>query len=241
MIRLLFQNIDIKQKNERKNIIMFDNRKRKAERLKKYQFDEVSLRSYNCIIGAMLVYGFAFNLIFFGLLGDLVSTWNWIVIAIASLLLVIAGSIISTKSKKPILSFLGYNFILFADSMLISLIIPFYSIDQIILAFSITIGITLCMMTLSSIFPQFFSKLGLTLFFSLLIFVVIEIIAMLLGYRGDIFNWICVGIFSLYIGYDWHKAQNYPKTIDNAVDSTIDLYVDIINIFVRILDLLDSN
>ena len=34
---------------------------------------------------------------------------------------------------------------------------------------------------------------------------------------------------------DWAKAQEKPKTLDNAVDSAVDLYLDIINLFVRLL------
>ena len=87
---------------------------------------------------------------------------------------------------------------------------------------------------------MFFSKLGLTLFLSLGIGLLVEIIASLLGYQGDSFNWLFVAIFFLYIGYDWHKAQSYSKIVDNAIDSAIDLYLDLINLFVRILDLLDN-
>ena len=48
-------------------------------------------------------------------------------------------------------------------------------------------------------------------------------------------------IFSLYIGYDWYRAQAYPKTLDNAVDSAIDLYIDIVNLFLRILALMSRD
>ena len=42
-------------------------------------------------------------------------------------------------------------------------------------------------------------------------------------------------IFSGYVGYDWSKAQIFPKTLDNAIDSAADIYVDIVNLFIRIL------
>ena len=80
--------------------------------------------------------------------------------------------------------------------------------------------------------------MGPTLFISLGIGLFGEIISMLFGYTGNVFNWIFVIIFSLYIGYDWHKAQMYPKTLDNAVDSALDLYLDIINLFIRLLNLI---
>ncbi len=41
--------------------------------------------------------------------------------------------------------------------------------------------------------------------------------------------------FCGYIGYDWGRANQIPKTMDNAVDSAAALYMDIINLFLRIL------
>ena len=47
-----------------------------------------------------------------------------------------------------------------------------------------------------------------------------------------------VVIFSGYIGYDWARANMIPKTLDNAIDSAASLYIDIINLFIRILQIL---
>ena len=44
-------------------------------------------------------------------------------------------------------------------------------------------------------------------------------------------------IFCGYIGLDWNRAQMYPKTVDNAIDSAADIYLDVVNLFVRILSI----
>jgi FtsH-binding integral membrane protein len=44
-------------------------------------------------------------------------------------------------------------------------------------------------------------------------------------------------IFCGYIGLDWHRAQQFPKTLNNAVDSAADIYLDVVNLFVRILSI----
>ena len=77
-------------------------------------------------------------------------------------------------------------------------------------------------------------------FTALSIGIVVELIAMLLGYRGTFFDWVFVLLFSLYTAYDWVKAQAYPKTFDNAVDSAIDIYLDIINLFLRLLSIISK-
>lgn len=41
--------------------------------------------------------------------------------------------------------------------------------------------------------------------------------------------------YNLIIGYDWGRANRIPKTTDNAIDSAAAIYIDIINLFVRIL------
>ena len=48
-------------------------------------------------------------------------------------------------------------------------------------------------------------------------------------------------IFCGYIGYDWGRANNIPKTYDNAVDCAAALYMDIIIFFLRILRIMGRN
>ena len=48
-------------------------------------------------------------------------------------------------------------------------------------------------------------------------------------------DYIVALIFCGFIGFDWAKAQVFPKTLDNAVDSAADIYVDVANLFIRIL------
>jgi FtsH-binding integral membrane protein len=45
-------------------------------------------------------------------------------------------------------------------------------------------------------------------------------------------------MFCLYIGYDVHRSQQFAKTLDNAVDCALDIYLDIANLFLRLLRLL---
>ena len=51
----------------------------------------------------------------------------------------------------------------------------------------------------------------------------------------SLWDFIVALIFCGYIGYDWAEAQTKERTLDNAVDSVVDLYLDIVNLFLRIL------
>nr|MCR4832572.1 Bax inhibitor-1 family protein [Butyrivibrio sp.] len=79
---------------------------------------------------------------------------------------------------------------------------------------------------------------GGILFGCLIGLVIVELVLLILGVPQSILTWAGVGIFALYIGYDYWKAQQYPKTVDNAIDSALDIYLDIINLFLRILRIL---
>ena len=46
------------------------------------------------------------------------------------------------------------------------------------------------------------------------------------------------GVFSLYIGFDVWRSQQFPKTVDNAVDCALDIYLDLANLFIRLLSIL---
>ena len=63
----------------------------------------------------------------------------------------------------------------------------------------------------------------------------------ILGVFTGWINFIACLIFSLYIGYDWVKAGDNYKSTTTAVLAAADLYLDIINLFIRILNIKDSD
>jgi hypothetical protein len=117
---------------------------------------------------------------------------NPIVLLVGYFVSCLAGSLIVNISKSPLISFLGYNLIVVPIGALLSICLPAYPTEHIFMAMLLTGVVTLVMMALAAAKPNFFAKLGPTLFFSLLIGVIVEFVASLLGYHGDIFNWFFV-------------------------------------------------
>ena len=106
-------------------------------------------------------------------------------------------------------------------------------------AIRITGLVTIAMMCLGTLFPAFFQKISGVLTIALLLVIVVELIEIFIfNTHHGILDWIVVLIFCGYIGYDWGRANQIPKTVDNAVDSAAALYMDIINLFLRILRIL---
>lgn len=221
---------------------IFDANERKRARMN--GADTVTPSTYNLIIGAMILYGFIVNALIVWLGSDFftsIATDNYFLFIIGYLVLSIAGTIISLKSQKPIFSFLGYNLVVVPIGALLSIVLPTYYISDVLFAIIATGAVTAIMMVLGAAFPRAFAKMGRTLFISLTVSLLVSFVARFFGYSGNLFNWIFVVIFSLYIGYDWQKAQMFPKTADNAIDSALDLYLDIINLFIRLLSIISKN
>ncbi len=96
--------------------------------------------------------------------------------------------------------------------------------------------VTIIMIVLASIIPNVFLSMGKVLFACLTGVIICEVIFMLIGfYTPSLWDFGVALIFCGYIGYDWAEAQTKAYTLDNAVDSVVGLYLDIINLFLRIL------
>lgn len=208
----------------------------------------ISDQKFNLILGGCLLWGFLVNVILCTVFSDSIIALalnNYIVFLISYFVLVIIGCTMVNKSDNPTISFIGYNLIVIPIGMIISMSLSIYVAEGyasiIPTAFGITAAVTLAMMFLSSCFPAFFGSntLGKTLGITLLITIVIELILLITGIGSlGIIDYIVVLIFCGYIGYDWAKANDGAKTVDKAVDAAAMLYVDIANLFLRIMRIL---
>lgn len=218
---------------------MTSSSERKQERLNSGLSDTMSAQLYNLALGGCILYGILLNVIIVVFFGDVFAGIDPRVFLIGYFVLCFGG-IYLANSDKPLTSFLGYNLVVFPIGALLSVALPDYAAADIRLAVVTTAFIVAVMITAATLYPHYFAGLGTTLFFSLLIGLIVELIALLMGFEPSIFNWAFVLLFTLYIGYDWYKAQAYPKTLDNAIDSALDIYLDIINLFIRILSILNK-
>jgi len=213
---------------------------RKLARLSAAPGHQISAGMYNFLIGICLLYGFVMNAVIVSTCGSLFLTMKPGVLLVGYVISAFAGILLSL-SAKPVVSFIGYNLVVIPIGAVLCVSLPAYGQGAILSAIIITGAVTLLMLAASTAYPNLFVRMGRTLFIVLIFGIIAEIIAFLLGYGGDLFHWAFVILFSLYIGYDWCKSQQYPKTVDNAVDSALDLYLDIINLFLRLLRILNHS
>jgi FtsH-binding integral membrane protein len=202
--------------------------------------DIISARLYNLIIGLTLLWGFGVNYFMVQTIPiETVMAIPYMALIIGYFVSAFIGITLYTSSDKPLVSFIGYNMVVIPIGILLVPIL--YQYDQFIIqrALAATGAVTATMMMLGAAHPAFFLSLGRVLGLALILAILFELGMMFFGGGAPQFmDWIVAIIFCGYIGYDWARANMIPKTVDNAIDSAASLYLDIINLFLRILSIL---
>lgn len=199
----------------------------------------ISLRAYNLILTGTVLYGLIINALLCraSVVEFVFTRVNPMVFFILYIVCVIAGVVISQKSSNPAVSFLGYNLIVVPVGLVVAqaVVMGGYNPSVVWHAMITTAGVTVIMVTAGLLFPQFFAKIGSILFFGLIGVLLGVLISIFLPGVNMAITVLTAGVFSLYIGYDVYRSQQFPRTVDNAVDCAIDLYLDIINVFLALL------
>ena len=200
----------------------------------------VSDATYNLVIGLVLCWGLLVNWLLVRYVSSAwlvsINIWLFLVVYFASCFY---GVYLFNKSTDPAISFIGYNFVVVPFGLVVNMIVSRYEPTLVLEAIQVTALVTITMMVLGSVFPGFFQAIYGGLVMALLAVIVIELFQIfVLHMHSDWIDWAVVLIFCGYVGYDWGRANRIPKTVDNAVDSAAAIYMDIINLFVRILRIL---
>ena len=205
----------------------------------------IPVTKYNLILGGVLFWGFLANALICFFTRNVALYEYALPILIGYLVLALVG-VLMTRSHSATVSFIGYNLVVVPLGFVLSLYISEFEPLLVLSVFAMTAAVTLTMMLLSLVFPRLFLSMGRALGITLLVVIVLELIftfvAIATGAFSDslylVIDWIVVVVFSLYVGYDWAIAQRRYRTVDAAVDSACALYLDIINLFIRLLSIM---
>jgi Inhibitor of apoptosis-promoting Bax1 len=199
--------------------------------------DKLRPEHYNLLIGCVLFWGFAVNSAILSLMPGPITNYVHPVIFIATYLaLCFYGVRLFNGSSRPLVSFLGYNMVVLPLGLLIDLMLRLQHPGTAKWAMAVTGTITLAMMTVASTFPAFFRTLRVPLLVALVSIIALEGGEYLFfGTVHRFLDLLAILVFCGYIGLDWVRANNIPRTVDNAIDSAAAIYIDIINLFILIL------
>lgn len=214
------------------------NKEYRLERMNNYAGTMVTERTYNLTIGLTLLWGVLINVVMATFFTYQILSMNYLLVVVLYFAGTLGCSILVHKSSSPAMSFAGFTGMAISMGLLLTFYVTAFTGHSVAYAFIATALITVIMVLLSMLYPEFFRNLGRTLFVSLIGCILIELIgSLVLGLPMTIIDYAVALIFCGYIGLDWHRAQQFPKTIDNAVDSAADIYLDVVNLFVRILSI----
>ena len=201
------------------------------------QPDSISAGFYNLLIGSFLIYGFLINVFECSILSAIhLPKLPAFLGLLVYILCALVGSFFVREKAGTLSVFIGYHFFVVPVGVSVWLATSGRYMGDILEAAGLTTAITFMMLLASSLFPKFFAGLGRFLLVSLFSFVICELVSVFVfGYFSNIFNLIAVFLFSLYIGYDWYMGTVRRKCVANALRTALELYLDIINIFLALL------
>jgi len=130
----------------------------------------------------------------------------------------------------------------FIESLLIGLVCAAYERtgagEQILIAFGITMGLFICLTAFTMQSKIDWSFLGAGIFACLWILIIWGLIVALLGWRTSfLYSLFGAILFCLFIIYDTNQICKHLG-YDDYIIAAIDLYLDILNLFLFILQLL---
>ena len=146
----------------------------------------------------------------------------------------------SAVSTNPVAGFVGYNLIVLPSGFVISVAVQEYGGlgSEVVTEAFLAATLIIATMTFFAVLnPQFCNRLGSLLFMALMGLIAAEVMMLFMGMKSSAISWASAIIFSFYISYDVSRSQVYPYTISNAIGSAMDIYLDIVNLFLSLLEI----
>lgn len=168
---------------------------------------------------------------------------HYLSVAILSTVASIVGIVMMGSGKKRQavgLSLAGYAVFVLSFGFTTSTILLSYTAATISTAFLATAGIVVVFACLGVALPQVFEKIQGVLMGALLALVVVQVVMLFMGVSQTWIDFVVIVVFCGFIGYDFHKAMYDEPTLVNAVYNASELFLDIINVFVRVLSILGN-
>ncbi|ELP6119388.1 TPA: hypothetical protein I7730_00735 [Vibrio vulnificus] len=204
--------------------------------------NSISRSAYNFIIGSCLTWGFMLSWLLAKTIDPMVVINGGWTFLIGYIVAVVVGIGMVHASNNPVISFIGFNIIVIPMGTVLGAAISVVDPAIVHEAVLLTALITGVMMIMATLFPQSCLGLGRALFVALIALIVAHLVVYFMDYEvGSLLSYLGAGLFSLFIAYDWARAQNEPATVDNAIDSAAGLFISIMNLLFNLLDILNSD
>lgn len=155
------------------------------------------------------------------------------------------GVVIANVANSIPVKLFGYAVMTGAMGMFLGPFVALYTTASVFKIFGLTSVVVAVCGTIGVIYPKSLESYGMYLFGALVVllvcyFGVIILSAMGIAVAGalTVLDVIGVIIFSALTIYDFNQAMHVERNVNNAINSGINIYLDFVNIFIRLLSLL---
>jgi FtsH-binding integral membrane protein len=206
--------------------------------------DHISERTFMFILGGYLSAGIAASTV----LATLTYQSHLpLLVVIGLCLLPFVGIWISMSSDNWMVSTLGYALVVAPFGALLGPFAAHYKLAIIVQAMFVTLFVTIGMWVTGTAIPRITKDYSGWIVGILLFIIGITLLKPLMAPFGLSpvatiwWHWLCAAFFAALIVYDVNKAMQMPKTLDNAVDAAVGLYLDVLNFFLHAVKALGSS
>jgi FtsH-binding integral membrane protein len=214
----------------------------------KTHVDNMSVRSYMLaisgftaifIMASMVGASFSYNWTFSG------NPWLLLLFMLACLVVSIGGGMLAQANDDPMISVLGGGICAIAMGLMIGPFVALYELGSVTQAFVLAAGVVLITGFIGAILPADLSAWGAPLFGLLLGAIFIQFGGIMLAAFGvdmelsfTILDWAVLILFCAIMVYDLNMARRLDRTLNNAIDVAVNVFLNFANIFIRILALM---
>jgi len=202
--------------------------------------DEISASIFNAIMGLTTIVGlFVFGYVAELMLGAKITWWTGLAL--------IAGAFVGVYlSVGPNIGikFVGLGLMAGCLGAISGPYIGQYEMGSVSNIAFVTAAITIALGAAGTFYPKSLENWGSALFVALIGLIVVQFFGGFLSVVGintgglhTLLDWAGVLIFSLYIIYDFNRAQFVPKTVEQGVSVGIAVFLDVVNLFLRLLSI----
>lgn len=204
----------------------------------------ITRRLYNALLAGFVVLSF----VIMAICSHITTTIEFVYFVYRNPMLFMIGSLVCSiggiicmsvgRSKESLpIGLVGYALFTLTFGFSTSFVMSAYSLDSITTAFTATAGIMIVFGAAGIAFPRFFAKIQGVLLVALVAIIVVELVLTFTGVSQSLTDVAVILVFCGFIGYDVYRASVAAPTVSNALWYAIELYLDIINVFLRLLSL----
>lgn len=170
---------------------------------------------------------------------DMKPTGAWIVAYFA---LAIPGCMMVGINQNVGVNLVGYLLMVLPTGAIIGPYVHMFEIGSVVHVVMMTVAITVAIGIVGALWPSSVEHWFGYLFAALLALLFADLSGLALPWLGykrvldqSVVDWFGIGVFSLWIFFDMNQAMRMPANASNAVFIAANMYLNMVNLFIRLL------